>query len=69
MGIVNSFINQIGRETGRDVYRSIVSSSKTRIKVSSEESSISLLQDVKSFELMAKDEATLLKITNLVEKS
>ena len=69
MGIVNSFVNQIGRETGRDAYRSIISSSKIRSKVSSVESPISLLQDVKSFELMANDEATLLKITNLVEKS
>ena len=69
MGIVNSFVNQIGRETGRDAYRSIISSNKIRSKVSSVESPLSLLQDVKSFELTANDEATLLKITNLVEKS
>jgi hypothetical protein len=69
MGIVNSFVNQIGRETGRDAYRSIISSSKIRSKVSSVESPISLLQDVKIFELTGNDKATFLKITNLVEKS
>ena len=69
MGIVNSFVNQIGRETGRDAYKSIISTNKFRSKVSSVEAPLSLLQDVKSFELTANDEATLLKITNLVEKS
>jgi hypothetical protein len=70
MGIVNSFVNQIGREMGRDAYRSVTSRNQTtRNKVSSVESTISLLQDVKSFELLGNDEATLREITNLVEKS
>jgi hypothetical protein len=69
MGIVNSFVNQIGREMGRDAYKGVTSSNKIRTKVSSLESSISLFQDVKLFELTTNDEATLLKITNLVEKS
>jgi hypothetical protein len=65
MGIVNSFVNQIGREMGRDAYKSVTSRNKT----SSAESSILLLQDVKSFELLENDDATLREITNLVEKS
>jgi hypothetical protein len=28
MGIVNAFINQIGREAARDVYRSLASNSR-----------------------------------------
>jgi hypothetical protein len=69
MGIVNSFVNQIGREMGRDAYKSVTSRNQTRNKTSPTVSSISLLQDVKSFELLENDDATLREITNLVEKS
>jgi hypothetical protein len=69
MGIVNSFVNQIGREMGRDAYRGVTSRNQTRNKVSLAESSISLLQDAKSFALLGNDEATLREITNLVERS
>lgn len=69
MGIVNSFVNQIGREIGRDTYRSVTSNNKGRNNVSTAQSSDQLLQDVKFFQLSGDDEATLLLITNLVEKS
>lgn len=69
MGIVNSFVNQIGREIGRDTYRSVTSNNRGRNKVSTAQSSDQLLQEVKFFQLSGDDEATLLLITNLVEKS
>lgn len=69
MGIVNSFVNQIGREMGRDTYRSITTSGKTIRSKQHYESTESLLESVKSFELLNRQEDTIRQITNLVEKS
>ncbi len=70
MSLVNSFINQIGRELGRDAYRSVVSSSgsigrKQRII----ELEGSILDQVMNFELLASDDKTFRHLTNLVEKA
>lgn len=69
MGIVNSFVNQIGREMGRDAYRSMTTSGKTIRSKQQYESTESLLESVKSFELLNLQEDTIRQITNLVEKS
>lgn len=69
MSLVNSFVNQIGRELGRDAYRSVVSSTvrKRSKRIIQEEEP--LLEQVRNFELLTSDEMTLRELINLVEKS
>ena len=68
MGIVNSFINQIGREMGKDAYRSFRgSNSSVRVGRSKEILEEPLLERVINFELMEKSEATLRQLSNIVE--
>jgi hypothetical protein len=67
MSLVNSFINQIGRELGRDAYRSVVSgASRGRQQqqqiVNTEEP---VYNQVLNFELLANDEKTYLHLANL----
>lgn len=70
MSIVNSFINQIGRELGRDAYKSVVlGASRGRRQqqiVSTEEP---VYNQVLNFELLANDEKTYHHLVNLVEKA
>lgn len=70
MSLVNSFINQIGRELGRDAYRSVVYGASRGTKkqqiVTSDES---LYQKVINFELLANDEKTFKSLANLIEKA
>jgi hypothetical protein len=70
MSLVNSFINQIGRELGRDAYRSVVSGASRGARkqqiVNSEEP---LYNQVINFELLANDEKTFKYLANLVEKA
>jgi len=70
MSLVNSFINQIGRELGRDAYRSVMYSStgnkrKPRIEALEEP----IFDQVTNFELLESDEDTFRYLTNLVEKA
>jgi hypothetical protein len=70
MSLVNSFINQIGRELGRDAYRSVVSGSgRIQRKQHIIELEGSILDEVMNFELLANDEQTFRHLTNLVEKA
>jgi hypothetical protein len=70
MSLVNSFINQIGRELGRDAYRSVVSGAMRGARkqqiVNSDEP---LYNQVINFELLANDEKTYKHLANLVEKA
>lgn len=70
MSLVNSFINQIGRELGRDAYRSVVSSvSRGARKQQIVNSDEPLYKQVINFELLANDEKTYKHLANLVEKA
>jgi hypothetical protein len=68
MSLVQSVFNQIGREIGRDIYRSSKS-----IKSESSPSDIdiikSLLKEIDDFELSSHDKNTIKKLANLVNKS
>ena len=60
MSIVNSFINQIGRELGRDAYRSVMSpSAGSRRKQQIIDSEVPIFDQVINFELLASDEKTV----------
>lgn len=70
MSLVNSFINQIGRELGRDAYRSVLpSSAYGKRRMQGIEAEISILDQVINFELLANDEKTYRSLANLVEKA
>lgn len=70
MSIVNSFINQIGRELGRDAYRSVVSgASRGRRPQQMAHTEEAIFDQVLNFELLANDEKTYRYLANLVEKS
>jgi hypothetical protein len=70
MSLVNAFINQIGREMGRDAYRSITSAnSARRSKHKSEFNEENILIEVRNFGLLENNELTLRELTNLVERS
>ena len=70
MSLVNSFINQIGRELGRDAYRSVMSpSARSRRKQQIVDSEVSIFDQVINFELLASDEKTVRHLANLVEKA
>ncbi len=68
MGLVNAFINQIGREMGRDAYRSFPKGKVKSQKVHFQKDE-SLLDNVKGFELLADNQATIRLLTNIIEKS
>jgi hypothetical protein len=59
MRLVNSFINQIGRELGRNAYRTVVSgASRGARKQQIVNSDEPLYNQVINFELLANDEKT-----------
>jgi hypothetical protein len=70
MSIVNSFVNQIGRELGRDAYRSVMSpSAGSRRKQQIVDLEVPIFDQVINFELLANDEKTFRHLANLVEKA
>jgi hypothetical protein len=70
MSIVNAFINQIGREIGRDVYRNVrVGSSKYITPISASDFNEDFSKEIKSFELAAYDKVSIRNLINLIEKS
>ena len=70
MSLVNAFINQIGREMGRDAYRSIGKGMGAgRSKHTSEFSEENILIQVRNFGLLENHNLTLRELTNLVERS
>jgi hypothetical protein len=69
MGIVNSFVNQIGREIGRDVYRNLTSKKTKRIDFESFEIKEPLLERIKNFEILKDEGNTLKELTNIIEQS
>ncbi|MFY7990418.1 MAG: hypothetical protein ACOVO3_06785 [Fluviicola sp.] len=70
MGLVNSFINQIGRELGRDTYRSVVSA-KSKGSKNFVDPVIhgSIYDEVIHFELHATDNGSFRQLANLVERA
>ena len=62
MSLVNSFVNQIGREIGKDVYRGVKSSFKANITVAD-----AFKQRVFSFKPSTYDKVTMRNLTQLVE--
>ncbi len=68
MGLVNSFINQIGREMGRDAYRS-VANGKSKGQQIFLEPDYPLIDEVKRFELLPSEDQTFRELVNIVEKS
>lgn len=70
MSLVNSFVNQIGRELGRDAYRSVMhSSTGNKRKLHIDEVEAPIFDQVINFELLANDEKTFRYLANLVEKA
>jgi hypothetical protein len=70
MSIVNAFVNQIGREMGRDAYRSIGKGMAAgRSKHTSEFNEENILIQVRNFGLLENHNLTLRELTNLVERS
>ena len=69
MGLVSSFINQIGREIGKDTYRGAKNFSVEPNKSSNFINIDDLLSKVKVFEIVADEKSTLLKLKNLLELS
>jgi hypothetical protein len=70
MSLVNSFINQIGRELGRDAYRSVMSpSAGSKRKQQIVDMEVPIFNQVINFELLANDEKTVRHLANLVEKA
>ena len=70
MGIVNAFINQIGREAARDVYRG----TRSRAKLPTPEETFipfndSFLAEVRNFQIAATSSVTLNHLVNIVEKA
>jgi hypothetical protein len=70
MGLVQSFINQIGRDAARDVYRSGSKKLKTLVTNSSEGfTNQGILNEIKNFELYSTEDTTFLELSNLIEKA
>lgn len=69
MSLANSFINQIGRELGRDAYSSVRSPEKSLNRSILDFSNESVLRQVIDFELQTNDESTYRLLVNLVEKA
>ena len=71
MGIITAFVNQIGREAARDVYRGVkskVNSAETSLLSPSDFNSSFLLK-VTAFKKLASEEETLRHIVNYVEEA
>ena len=70
MSLVNAFINQIGREIGREVYRNArVRSSKHIPSLSYTDFNKDFANEIKSFELATYDKVSVRNLVNLIEKS
>ena len=70
MSLVNSFINQIGREIAHDVYRNATTTNYySRTKKKQVDFNESFLNEVKNFQLAGYDKVSVRQIINLIEKS
>lgn len=70
MSLVNAFINQIGREIGRDVYRNAsIRSSKHIPTLSYADFNADFAAEINSFKLAAYDKVSVRNLINLIEKS
>jgi hypothetical protein len=69
MGIINAFVNQIGREAGRDAYRGIKNSSGSYSHKPNSGFNDQFLDKVSSFKRLPNDNDTLLNIVNYVEEA
>jgi hypothetical protein len=65
MSLVQSFINQIGREIGRDVYNSV--KSNVNVKSNYGGGTSTFLEQLNGFKLSAYDKLTMNNLVNLVE--
>lgn len=71
MGLVNAFINQIGREVARDVYRHAKSRPTKNISASTMGNTFNeaIINEVKTFQLEANEKENIRELVNLVENS
>ena len=71
MGIITAFVNQIGREAARDVYRGVKSkvSNPTSSLIIPSDFNTSFLLKVTAFKKLASEEETLRHIVNYVEEA
>lgn len=69
MGIINAFVNQIGREAGRDAYRGVKNSSGSSSQSPNTGYNDEFLEKVSSFKRLPNDNNTLLNIVNYVEEA
>ena len=71
MGIITAFVNQIGREAARDVYRGAKNNASRRTDsfISPSDFNISFLLKVRAFKKLASEEETLRNIVNYVEEA
>ena len=71
MGIITAFVNQIGREVARDVYRGVKSNvnSPATSLITPSDFNTSFLIKVKAFKRLASEEETLRHIVNYVEEA
>jgi hypothetical protein len=70
MGLVNAFVNQLGREMGRDAYRSLGRGTGARRTMHiAEIPEEDMLIQVRNFGLQEHPHQTLRELTNLVERS
>jgi hypothetical protein len=68
MSLVQSIFNQVGREIGRDLYKS-AKSLKSGNSYSEYDELGSILKEIQDFQLSSYDKTTIKKLANLVERS
>ena len=71
MGIITAFVNQIGREAARDVYRGVkskINSPATSLIIPSDFNTSFLLK-VTAFKKLVSEEETLRHLVNYVEEA
>jgi hypothetical protein len=67
MSLINSAINQIGREIGRDIYHGRFTNNRSYSKSSSITDNESILNEIKEFKLAGYDKVSVRQLANLIE--
>ena len=71
MSFFNSLVNQVGREVGRDIYRTTkynILSAYNKIKDSSSSSNYSILKEINNFEFSVYDKHSIRRFQNITDK-
>jgi len=73
MSLINSFINQIGREMGRDVYNSLNGTTRYANKTDYYNTRKTLKEEleslIESFQISSQDKATISRLANIVDEA